>query len=69
MMSPQERMELNYLRKSPRPLWGGHLERGQPISDPMMKRWVDLGWIIPVAKRGYILSPKGEQALQQTPGA
>lgn len=68
-MTQRDKMHLGYLAKAVSPLWGGHLQRGEPISDPDMRRWVELGWIEQVGHDGYVLSAKGEQLLQQTPGA
>jgi hypothetical protein len=64
-----ERMQLEYLAKSHRPIWGGHLQRGERISDPDMQRWLDSGWIEAVGTEGYRITDAGRKALQQTPGA
>lgn len=64
-----ERMQLEYLSRQPRPVWGGHLKRGERITDPDMQRWVDDGWIEAVGTEGYRITDKGREALQQTPGA
>ena len=52
-LTAQEDMELRYLARSTQPLWGGHLQRGEPVTDPDMKRWIDLGLIEPVGTKGY----------------
>jgi hypothetical protein len=64
-----ERLQLEYLAKSHRPLWGGHLKRGERITSPEMQRWLDSGWIETVGTEGYRITDKGREALQQTPGA
>lgn len=70
MMSKRDRLHLGYLEKARQPLWGGHLERGQPITDPDMPRWLSHGWIERVDRQGYILTAAGQIALhQQTPGS
>ncbi|WP_024337961.1 hypothetical protein [Bradyrhizobium japonicum] len=61
MLTMQEKVELRYLGRSRKPLWGGHLERGEPLSDQTMQRWLSLGLIQQVGKEGYVLTPKGEQ--------
>lgn len=53
-LTQRETAELRYLARSQTPLWGGHLERGEPITDVQMQRWVDLGLIKAVGTRGYI---------------
>lgn len=59
------RIELKWLSEQSLPMWGGHLERGEPISDPVMRGWVEDGLILAVEKPrlGYIITPKGIQAL------
>lgn len=64
-----ERLHLEYLAKSHRPLWGGHLKRGERITDPDMQRWLDSGWIEAIGADGYCITNKGREFLQQTPGA
>jgi hypothetical protein len=64
-----ERLELEYLAKSPCPLWGGHLQREERITAPNLQRWLDNGWIEAVGTKGYRITDKGLQFLQQTPGA
>lgn len=64
-----ERLQLEYLAKAARPIWGGHLKRGEPITDPDMQRWLDGGWIKTVGTEGYRITDRGRKALQQTPGA
>ena len=59
-----ERSQLEYLGRSNVPLWGGHLARGEPVTDGGMKRWIDNGWIEVAADRtGYVLTDAGRAAL------
>lgn len=54
--------ELRYLVRSLKPLWGGHLERGEPISDPQMRSWIERGLIVAVEEygvKGYRITPAG----------
>ncbi len=61
---PSERAQLEYLGRSGRPLWGGHLSRNEPITDGEMRRWIDNGWIEVAADRsGYVLTDAGRAAL------
>jgi len=63
------RLQLEYLARSDKPIWGGHLKRGERISDPDMQRWLDSGWIEAVGTEGYRITEKGREVLQQTSGA
>jgi hypothetical protein len=63
VLSDQEKREQRYVQSAPRPVWGGHLERGEPVTDPTMKRWIDLGLIEAVGTKGYILTSKGAEAV------
>lgn len=62
-LTNRDKLHLGYLAKAGRPLWGGHLERGEPISDPDMKRWLELGLIQPVDNSGYVLTADGEREI------
>lgn len=62
MLTKRERLHLGYLRANA-PAWGGHLRRGEPITDPDMQRWVDAGLIEPRGTDGYVLTEAGERAL------
>lgn len=59
MLTERDKLQLRYLGRSLQPLWGGHLQRGEPISDPDMQRWLELGLIEAVGTRGYLLTVKG----------
>jgi hypothetical protein len=52
-ISEEDALDLRYLARSPKPLWGGHLERNEPPG-PHMRRWIDLGLIQQVGDSGYI---------------
>lgn len=62
-LSNMDRQHLGWLSKQRSPMWGAHLERGTPVSDPDMRRWIELGWIEAVEKRGYVLTEAGRHAL------
>lgn len=57
--------ELEWLARQNLPVWGGHLERGEPISDPQMRVWVADGVIQSVAKPclGYVITEKGRALI------
>lgn len=63
MLSLCDKMHLEYLINAGRPLWGGHLERGELISDPNMQRWIELGYIVAVGRVGYVITEKGRHAV------
>lgn len=64
-----ERLQLAYLAKSPRPLWGGHLQRGERITDPNMQRWIDSGFIEAVGTEGYRITDWGRRHIQTDTGS
>ena len=57
--------ELHWLAQQKEPVWWGHLERGEPISDPKMRMWVEEGYIEVVRepRLGYIITEKGRQRV------
>lgn len=59
------RAELEWLGRQRLPMWGGHLERGEPVSDPNMRAWIDDGIIEAVEqpRPGYVLTDKGRQLI------
>lgn len=63
MMTERDRLHLSYLQNATQPLWGGHLKRKEPITDPDMQRWIDAGWIVAVGEKGYIATEKCRAAL------
>jgi hypothetical protein len=59
-----ERLQLEYLGRSSKPLWGAHLSRNEPVTDGDMKRWIDNGWIaVDKDRRGYVLTDLGRSVL------
>lgn len=44
-LSDLDRMQLRWLAQQTGPVWGGHLNRGEPISDPDLARWIRLGLV------------------------
>jgi hypothetical protein len=44
-LSRLEFLMLRDLTQQSLPVWGGHLERGEPITSPTMERWVRAGLI------------------------
>lgn len=59
--------ELEWLSKQPLPMWGGHLERGEPASDPQLRSWVTDGIVEAVEQpcKGYVLTEKGRRYLAE----
>lgn len=59
--------ELVWLSRQWLPMWGGHLTRGEPISDPQMRQWVQDGLIAAVEKPrpGYVITDKGRALLAE----
>lgn len=66
MLSKRERTELTYLLNHPLS-WGGHLQRGQRLNDPMMIRWLDAGLIEAVDKKGYCVTAACRKILDSVP--
>ena len=66
---PSERMELEWLGRQTKPVWGGHLERGEPITDANMQRWLDQGIIkaVETPSKGYVLTDIGRTYLRTIP--
>jgi len=67
-LSRREIAELTYLADQVYPIWGGHLHRGQPQTDPLMQRWLALGLIVQVRNDGYCITGLGRAALAQEDG-
>jgi len=61
-LTEQEKVELAYLAQK-NYLWGGHLKRGEPLNDPHMIRWRDLGLIEAVDTIGYRITDAGRRAI------
>lgn len=53
--------QLRWLGEQRVPRWGGHLDRGETLSDRQMQCWIDDGLIAAVDEpcRGYVLTDKG----------
>ena len=68
-LSKRDRLHLRCLLDADEPLWGGHLQRGEPITDPDMQRWLDLGLIKVVGEGtgyvGYTTTDKAKQLLKE----
>jgi hypothetical protein len=64
-LSNMDRQHLGWLANQHSPMWGAHLERGSPITDPDMRRWVELGLIKAIETKGYVLTDKGRAALSE----
>jgi hypothetical protein len=62
-MTPRDRLHLGYLAKSNTPLWGAHIQRGDPITDPDMQRWIDTGLIERAGDDGYVATEKCKRIL------
>jgi hypothetical protein len=60
-------LELRWLARQPYPVWGGHLERGEPITSPQMQAWVTDGIIEAVDQpvRGYRITDKGRALISK----
>ena len=61
--------ELNWLGRQRLPMWGGHLERGEPVSDPQMRHWIADGMIEAVTepRPGYVITDKGRRWCDANP--
>lgn len=68
-LSKRDHLHLRYLRDADKPLWGAHLQRGEPITDPDMQRWLDAGLIEVVGEGneyvGYVTTDKAKQLLKE----
>lgn len=66
-LSARERLALRYLRDAHQPLWGAHLDRGEPPQGDLA-RWLELGLIEVVGEgtgyRGYATTAKAKQLLK-----
>lgn len=62
--------ELEWLAKQPYPMWGGHLDRGEPVTDMQMRHWIEDGIIVAVDEpcKGYVITEKGRLALRESKG-
>lgn len=65
-MTQQEFIQLKWLGNQPVPMWGGHLERNEPVTDYSMRGWIDSRLIQAVTHPhpGYILTSKGRAEIE-----
>lgn len=63
---PSEVSQLAWLGREQLPRWGGHLDRGEPVSDPHMRSWIERGLIEAVETpcKGYVLTALGRQFVR-----
>lgn len=48
------------------PRFGGHIERGEPLTDPNLLAWLRDGLIeLDPTKRGYVITDKGRDAIDK----
>ena len=62
-------VELKWLASQDHPVWGGHLARGEPLSDQQMQQWLNDGIIEVVAnqtKAGYRITEKGRALVRRS---
>lgn len=59
------RLHLRWLdQQSDIPMWGAHIVRGEPLTDPDIKAWLDAGLIkLDPTGRGYIITDNGRRAI------
>lgn len=60
----REKMELRYLAKQTRPIWGGVLaarRKGMRTDDPITDRWLAEGLMVEQGD-GYVITDKGRAA-------
>jgi hypothetical protein len=57
-----ERLELSWLAQQAGPVWGAHLERGEPVEITALANYVERG-LIERWKDGYGISEVGRAAL------
>ena len=62
-LSKMDQLQLGWLARRAKPMWGGHLKRGEPISDPDMRRWVETGLIKAIGTEGYVLTEAGRREV------
>lgn len=55
---------LRWLAQQHRPMWGGHLERGEPLADGVVKDLLTAGLIaIDEDRIGYMITEAGRNAI------
>ena len=65
-MTHKEFLQLKWLGNQSAPMWGGHLERNDPVTDYPMRGWIDGGLIQAVSqpRLGYVLTSKGRAEIE-----
>lgn len=58
-------LHLRWLAQQGKPMWGGHIERGEPLTDPDIKSWLEAGLIKRVEDFGYMITEKGLDAVEK----
>lgn len=61
-ISTRDKWALMYLAKADRPVWGGHLSRGEPANYEI-QNWLERGLIQQVGDQGYVLTEFGRSAI------
>lgn len=63
----REKIELAWLAMADVPMWGGHFERGEPLSDGPIKDYLNRGLIREVStpRAGYLISESGLAELEK----
>ena len=56
--------QLRWLDRQRSPVWGAHLKRGDPITDPSMQSWLDQGLIQQIGE-GYVLTNYGRKLIAE----
>lgn len=64
-LTVRECAELRWLSWQHTPVWGAHLQRGEPLKNNQMLRWLELGLIEAIGMRGYRITPAGRAALEK----
>jgi hypothetical protein len=69
-MTPATRiMELRWLAQQAHPVWGGHIERGEPVSDGQLRAWIESGIVAEASEPGipgYKITDKGRRLLAES---
>jgi hypothetical protein len=63
--STLEQWTLRWLSEQSAPMWGGHLERGEPATDTQLRQWIEDGVVEAVSepRQGYVITKKGRAKL------
>lgn len=63
VLTRMDALELSYLAKARKPLWGAHMQRGESVSNQTLERWLECGFIEEVVMEGYVITAAGRAAL------